>query len=107
MIHSSNPPHDLPSTNAPYLLALWSEVICADLKQGPLWAINRAYDLPDEVGVFLVKGEREGRRAIAGRNGNGNGKGWEGNGEGKVQVQVQVKVDLVKDGGRVWMKVNT
>lgn len=67
------------STNAPYLVAVWNEILAAP---------------PPVVGIWSTFPDTEGRSAVT-----EIGK--------KKQKAQDVKVDVVADGGFSWIRVNT
>ncbi|KAL1662790.1 hypothetical protein GGF50DRAFT_58264 [Schizophyllum commune] len=73
--------HYLPplSTNAPYLLAVWNEVLCAS---PPLAAIFKSVPIAPR-------------------------KGKEARGGGDEKKAGAAKIDIVAEGGRRWIRVNT
>ncbi|KAJ3575707.1 hypothetical protein NP233_g910 [Leucocoprinus birnbaumii] len=69
------------STNAPYLIAVWNELICA---KSPVVSVFKMFDIGGSVSQGKTSGKRSGKKASVG-----------------------VKVDVVAENGRRWIRVNT
>ncbi|KAL1748236.1 hypothetical protein HDZ31DRAFT_79786 [Schizophyllum fasciatum] len=92
---------DMPplSTNAPYLLAVWNEVLCAP---PPLAAIFKSVPIAPrraKDASHMAKG--------ASQKGASHGEKDAPRGGGDEKKAGTAKIDIVAEGGRRWIRVNT